>query len=196
MSSFRSRAHRTRTATAVPAAVAAALLAAVLVSGCTRKEADAKGASGPGGGRNRSVVLAQSDVADVRSGSISDGIQLTGTLRPLESVDVRARIEGDLTGVYVREGQQVSQGQLLAQFEAVTQQSSAASAQAGQAAARADLSQAQWNLKQTSDLFKAGAVSEAEYRAAQQSVDAATARLAQLGRACGVRARRRRDRRG
>lgn len=178
MSSFRSRAHRTRTATAVPAAVAAALLAAVLVSGCTRKEADAKGASGPGGGRNRSVVLAQSDVADVRSGSISDGIQLTGTLRPLESVDVRARIEGDLTGVYVREGQQVSQGQLLAQFEAVTQQSSAASAQAGQAAARADLSQAQWNLKQTSDLFKAGAVSEAEYRAAQQSVDAATARLA------------------
>jgi RND family efflux transporter MFP subunit len=174
MSSSRSRVHR------FPAPAAGAVLAlALLAAGCTKKEADAKAASGSGaGGRNRSVVLAQSDVADVKTGSISDGILITGTLRPLESVDVRARIEGDLTGVFVREGQQVSQGQLLAQFEAVTQQSSAASAQAGQAAARADLSQAQWNLKQTGDLFKAGAVSEAEYRAAQQAVDAANARLA------------------
>lgn len=158
----------------------AALLA--LSTGCAKKEADAKGAAGgaggPGGGRSRSVILAPSDVAVAQAGSISDGIAITGTLRPLDAVDVRARIEGDLTGVFVREGQHVSQGQLLAQFEAVAERSSAASAQAAQAAARADLSQAQWNLKQTTDLYHAGAVSEADYRAAQQAAEAASARLA------------------
>jgi len=167
-------------ADAAAALTVAALLA--LATGCAKKEADAKGASGGAGGagaaRSRTVILAPSDVTVAQSGSISDGIAITGTLRPLDAVDVRARIEGDLTGVFVREGQQVSQGQLLAQFEAVAERSSAARAQAAQAAARADLSQAQWNLKQTTDLYHAGAVSEADYRAAQQAAEAASARLA------------------
>lgn len=158
--------------------------AALVVAGaCAKKEADAKnpgggGAAGGAGGKTRTVVLAPSDVADAKTGSISDGILITGTLRPLDQVDVRARIEGDLTGVFVREGQRVSQGQLLAQFEAVTEQSSATSARAASAAASADLKQAQWNLQQTTDLYHAGAVSEADYRAAQQAAEAARARLA------------------
>lgn len=159
---------------------------ALLVAGaCAKNEADAKNASGgagaaagAGGKKSRSVVLAPTDIAAATLGSISDGIPITGTLRPLDQVDVRARIEGDLTGVFVREGQRVSQGQLLAQFEAVTEQTSATSARAGTAAAQADLKQAQWNLQQTTDLFHAGAVSEADYRAAQQAAEAARARLA------------------
>ena len=145
--------------------------------------ADAKGVSGApatpkNGSKTRSVAVAPSDIATAHVGALSDGIPITGLLRPMESVDMHARIEGDLTGVYVREGQHVQQGQLLAQFEAVAQQSGAASARAGQAAAKADLSQAEWNFKQSSDLFHAGAISEADYRASQQSVDAARARLA------------------
>jgi RND family efflux transporter MFP subunit len=142
--------------------------------------ADSKGgaAAGAKGTKVRSVAIAPSDIATAIVGSLSDGIPVTGLLRPLESVDVHARIEGDLTGVLVREGEHVTQGQLLAQFEAVAQESGAASARAGQAAAKADLSQAEWNFKQSSDLFHAGAISEADYRISQQSVDAARARLA------------------
>lgn len=128
--------------------------------------------------KTRTVAVSPSDIATIHVGSLSDGVPITGLLRPLESVDVHARIDGDLTGVFVREGQHVTKGQLLAQFEAVTQQSSAASARAGQAAAKADLLQAEWNLKQSGDLFHAGAISEADYRASQQAVDAARARLA------------------
>lgn len=169
------------------ARVAAALGCTVLLlaAACAKNEADAKAASGAGAGaaaargrKPRTVVLAPSDVAVATTGSISDGIAITGTLRPLDQVDVRARIEGDLTGVFVREGQRVSQGELLARFEAVTEQSSATSARAGSAAAQADLKQAQWNLQQTTDLYHAGAVSEADYRAAQQAAEAARARLA------------------
>ncbi len=161
---------------------AAAIVTATLTA-CDNGPADAKGVSGApatpkNGSKTRSVAVAPSDIATAHVGALSDGIPITGLLRPMESVDMHARIEGDLTGVYVREGQHVQQGQLLAQFEAVAQQSGAASARAGQAAAKADLSQAEWNFKQSSDLFHAGAISEADYRASQQSVDAARARLA------------------
>ncbi|MEO6779063.1 MAG: efflux RND transporter periplasmic adaptor subunit [Gemmatimonadaceae bacterium] len=157
-----------------------AVTLALAATGCDSGTADAKGvpSATKNGGKTRSVAVAPSDVATVHVGSLSDGVPITGLLRPLESVDIHARLEGDLTGVYVREGQHVQRGQLLAQFEAVAQQSGAASARAGQSAARADLSQAEWNLKQSSDLFHAGAISEADYRVSQQSVDAARARLA------------------
>lgn len=161
--------------------VAALGCVAVVVTGaCAKKEADAKNPGGAGGrgAKSRAVILAPSDVAPASIGSISDGIAITGTLRPLDQVDIRARIEGDLTGVFVREGQRVTAGQLLAQFEAVTEQTGATSARAASAAAQADLKQAEWNLQQTTDLYHAGAVSEADYRAAQQAAAAARARLA------------------
>jgi len=157
--------------------------ATIVVAGCGNDTADAKSvtpvaAASKGGSKIRSIAVAPSDIATAHTGSLSDGVPITGLLRPLQSIDMHARIEGDLTGVYVREGQHVQQGQLLAQFEAVAQQSAAASARAGQSAAKADLSQAEWNFKQSSDLFHAGAISEADYRVSQQAVDAARARLA------------------
>lgn len=162
--------------------VAAASMAALIA--CNTGTVDAKsGASGKSGAatpgpKTRSVAVAPSDIATVGTGSLSDGVPITGLLKPLESIDIHARINGDLTGVYVREGQHVSKGQILAQFESVAQESGAASARASQAAAQADLSQSEWNFKQSGDLFHAGAISEADYRASQQATDGARARLA------------------
>ncbi|MGI8547361.1 MAG: efflux RND transporter periplasmic adaptor subunit [Gemmatimonadaceae bacterium] len=170
---------RSRLANGCLAAVFAAV--AIVGSGCGKGAEDAKAANPGAPGRARAprtVVIAPSDVSVAQTAPISLGVAITGPLLPIETVDVRARIDGDVTGVYVREGQQVAKGDLLAQFEAVAEQSSAASAQAGSAAARADLSQAQWSLKQTTDLYHAGAVSEADYRTAQQQVNAASARVA------------------
>ena len=110
--------------------------------------------------------------------TIEEGTAITGDLKPIETVDVRARLEGDLLGVYVREGQHVSAGQLLAQFDASEQQSGQESAVADRASARTDLATAQWNLDQSAALFKAGAIAERDYKVAQQAVDAARARLA------------------
>jgi RND family efflux transporter MFP subunit len=114
----------------------------------------------------------------VRRAGIEEGIAITGDLRPIESVEVRARLEGDLIGVYVREGERVRAGQVLARFEASEQESSHTSAQADQVAAESELATAQWNLEQTNELFKAGAVSERDYKAAQQGVTTARARVA------------------
>jgi RND family efflux transporter MFP subunit len=137
----------------------------------------ARGAAA-GGRPSPSITLAPTDVATVTPTTIEDGVALTGDLHPLETIDVRSRIEGDLTTVYVREGDQVNAGQLLARFEASTQESSRASAEADRAAATAELTNAQWTLEQNESLFKAGAIAERDLKVSQQGVAAARARVA------------------
>lgn len=124
------------------------------------------------------MTLAASDISRVQRDTIEDAIAITGDLHPIETVDVKARIEGDLVGVLVREGQQVRSGQLLARFESSEQESAHASAEADRVAAEAERSTAQWNLEQTNELFRAGAVSERDLKAAQQALVSAKARLA------------------
>ena len=136
------------------------------------------GAPGAPGRPSPTVTLASSDIATVQRGAIEEGIAITGDLHPIETVEVRARIEGDVTGVYVREGQRVTQGQLMARFEASEQESGLRSAEADRVAAESELATAKWNLEQTAELFKAGAVSERDYKSAQQSVVSTQARLA------------------
>ena len=184
--------------------VLALLTAAAILGGCSkdatgspadsaRGAAESKsgtgvvpqGRGGPGapgaGGANRpspSITLAATDVATIAPSTIEAGVALTGDLRPIETIDVRARIEGDLTNVYVREGQQVAAGQVLARFEADEQESSQKSAEADRAAARTDLANAQWTAEQDAALFKAGAIAERDYKNAEQAVATARARLA------------------
>ena len=137
-----------------------------------------QGGGGAGGRPSPSITLAPTDVATVTPTTIEDGVALTGDLRPSETIDVRSRIEGDLTAVYVREGQQVSAGELLARFESSTQESSRASAEADRAAANAELTNAQWTLDQNESLFKAGAIAERDLKVSQQAVVAARAKVA------------------
>ena len=132
----------------------------------------------PGGRTAPTITLAKNDVGTVRRETIEEGIAITGDLRPIETVEVRARLEGDLVAVNVREGQQVAAGQVLARFESSEQESGQISAEADRVAAQSELATAQWNLEQTNELYKAGAVSERDYKAAQQGVTTAKARLA------------------
>ncbi|MEJ7812401.1 MAG: efflux RND transporter periplasmic adaptor subunit [Gemmatimonadaceae bacterium] len=137
------------------------------------------GPGGPGGGRGgASVVLAASDVATVGRSTIEEATPVTGDLRPIETVEIRARLEGDLEGVYVREGDRVRRGQLLARFENSEQESGRQSAEAGRVAAQTELTTAQWSLDQSEELFKAGAIPERDLKVAQQGVASARARLA------------------
>jgi membrane fusion protein (multidrug efflux system) len=167
--------------------------AAAIASGCSKdatgspadtahgQAAGTKSAGEGAPGANRpspSITLASTDVATIAPSTIEAGVALTGDLRPIETIDVRARIEGDLTDVYVREGQQVTAGQLLARFEADEQESGQASAEADRAAARTDLANAQWTAEQDAALFKAGAIAERDYKNAEQAVATSRARLA------------------
>jgi RND family efflux transporter MFP subunit len=141
--------------------------------------AGAPGQGGAGGSRVApSITLATTDVATIAPTTIEDGVALTGDLNPIETIDVRSRLEGDLLGVYAREGEQVGAGQLLARFESSEQESGRKSAEADRVAAESDLANAQWNLEQNSQLLKAGAIAQQAWKNSQQAVASARARVA------------------
>jgi membrane fusion protein (multidrug efflux system) len=149
--------------------------------GGPRDSTAGKGGSKGGGGGGRpasAITLAASDVAVVKRDAIESGVPITGDLHPIETIGVRARIEGDLVGVYVREGERVSAGQLLARFESSEQETTQSSAEADVSSAKSELSTAQWNLDQSRDLFKAGAIAERDLKVAEQTVEAAKAKVA------------------
>ncbi len=138
-------------------------------------------APGAGGGARRggmAITLAASDVATVTRKPLERGIAITGDLRPIERIDVRSRLEGDVLTVLVREGQRVSSGQVLARLESVEQQAGAQSAEADRVAAQTELNTAQWNLEQSRELHREGAIPERDLRAAEGAAAAARARLA------------------
>jgi membrane fusion protein, multidrug efflux system len=172
--------------TSVHRSTGALLLLLVLGAGACGSDAggEKSGSAAPAGGSaakartQPSITLAATDVATVGATTIEDGVALTGDLNPIETVDVHARIEGDLVGVYVREGQEVSAGQLLARFEASEQESAHQSAEADRVAAQSDLSNAQWTLEQNAELYKAGAIAQQAYKSSEQAVVSARARLA------------------
>ena len=140
--------------------------------------AGAKAGAPNGPGERPPTILGPSDVVVVQPSMIEDGITISGDLKPIEVIEVRSRVEGDIVGVYVREGERVGRGQLLARFESSVQESDQASAVADQEAAKADVANAQWNADQAEELFRAGAIPERDLRTAQQALVAAKARLA------------------
>ncbi len=125
-----------------------------------------------------SVVLSGADVHTVNQGLIEIGVAVSGGLRPIETLVIRARLEGDVIEVAVREGDRVAQGALLARFESTEQEAGLQSAQADKVAAETEAKTATWNFEQTRDLFQAGAIPERDYRAAEQVATNAAARLA------------------
>jgi membrane fusion protein, multidrug efflux system len=141
-----------------------------------------QGRSGPGGaGAGRgptTLTLAATDISTVQPTTIEDVASISGDLHPIETVVVRARIEGDLDVVSVREGDVVRAGQMMARFAVNEQESALRSAEADKVAAQSDLENARWNAEQSAQLFKAGAISQQANKTAQQAVATAQARLA------------------
>ena len=140
------------------------------------------GREGMAGGSARgrgmmSLVLGASDVHSVSLGAIEMAMAIQGDLRPVEEVPVRARIEGNLEAVMVREGDRVARGQVMARFESSQEVGAQRSAEADLESAKADSVNAQWNTDQSAELFKAGAIPERDLRTSQQALVAANARV-------------------
>ncbi|HYW49993.1 MAG TPA: biotin/lipoyl-binding protein, partial [Gemmatimonadaceae bacterium] len=106
------------------------------------------------------MVLAASDVASIATGVIENAVSVSGNLRPIETIEIRSRLNGDINAVYVQEGERVRAGQVLARFESSQQESSRRGAEADREAARSQLQTVTWAAQQSAALFKAGAIAE------------------------------------
>ena len=125
--------------------------------------------------------------AEVTRGDIEIAISAAGKIQPKNYVDVGAQVSGQLKAFFFEVGDNVEKGDLLAQIdetlaatkvEADLAQLKELEASYAQQQASLELSKA--NAARADMLYKADAISQAEYQAAMADKKIATARLAQL----------------
>lgn len=135
-------------------------------------------------GLNRAPDVSPPQTARVDRGDIEKSVLATGILKPARQVNVGAQVNGQLKKLYVKPGDRVAQGQLLAEIDPTLQlnelrksQAELRSAQAQKLASQAQLKQYQLELARQRALARdrAGVPSDLEKAQAQHD-----AQLAQL----------------
>lgn len=133
--------HASRTSLAFLLALSVAL------AGCGKKPgagpADAKGPPGVGDPGGKIPV----QVAQVRLGTITQSVPVTGNIQALQDVQLAARAAGRVVSVSVREGDFVHAGQVVVQQDAADLLANVRQAQANVQSALAKVSQAQTNVQ-------------------------------------------------
>jgi RND family efflux transporter MFP subunit len=147
------------------------VLALALASGC-RGNSAAQAPPAPPPSAVKIVELAPA--------AIEDASEFIATLHSLRSTTVQPEVEGLLTRIFVKSGQQVKAGAPLVQINAERQQAAVSSAEANLAGAEADVAYWQQQAKRLVALVDAGAVSKAESDQAQNQLRTADARLKAL----------------
>ncbi|MDO4987484.1 MAG: efflux RND transporter periplasmic adaptor subunit [Synergistes sp.] len=118
-------------------------------------------------------------------GDLVSTIQATGTLNPVETVDVGTQISGRIKQLFFDYNSEVEQGQLIALMDSATQEAEVDLAQANVDSAKADvlsakasLIVAEKDLSRTQQLIKNDLVAKSELDKNQSTRDIAEAKLA------------------
>lgn len=124
-------------------------------------------------------------VGKVRKGTITRTVSSTGKVQAATTVKISSNLSGDLTELYVRNGDKVTKGQVLARIDRRRFEAAAKQAQAGQSAARAEaqvqeveVQRASQEFERVDALVKRGLASGAELDQVRAARDGAIARLA------------------
>lgn len=105
-------------------------------------------------------------------------IKANGTVTALQSVDLRAQITSTVQDIHIREGQDVTKGQLLVSLDSRAEEANLKKAQAQVEKDRADLATAERNLERQRELFRQKFISQAALDTAQNQVDTLRGQLA------------------
>jgi RND family efflux transporter MFP subunit len=134
------------------------------------------GQGGPPGGFPPTPVK----IVDARATPLEDATEYVATLKSLRSTAIKPQIDGQITQIFVKSGDRVSQGARLMQIDPQRQQAAVSSQQAERAAREADVAYAQQQQQRTNELFAAGAISRQEMEQAQTALRTAQASLEAL----------------
>lgn len=116
--------------------------------------------------------------AEIATADVPVRLSANGTASALQSVDVRAQISATIRTVHVREGQFVKRGDRLFALDTRTEEANLGKAEAQVAKSRADLANAERNLKRQRELFAQKFISQTALDAVQNQVDSLRAQEA------------------
>src|SRR5690349_1666941 len=115
------------------------------------------------------------DVATVEMKSLVNTIQFSGSLSPYLQTMVKSKVAGDVTHILVREGQAVSEGQVLAQIDTADLKARLDAQAATLEEARAKLDIADKNRENNQQLLRQKFISQNAADTTQSAYEAAAA---------------------
>lgn len=122
--------------------------------------------------------------ATVRQGNIENVIAATGKMDAIERVNVGAQVSGQVKKLYIKAGDAVSKGELIAEIDDQPQRSDLRNAEAALSVAQADLETREATLvrqeaqfKRLQQMLKTNAVSRQDYDEAAEAWSTARAEL-------------------
>lgn len=118
-------------------------------------------------------------VISVRSDTATLYADYPGTIQGIENVEIRPKIDGFISGIYVDEGASVEKGQLLFKIDAPQYEQDVRTAKANINIAKADVDAAVMNVNKVKPLVEKGIISDYELKSAKFTLEAKKAALSQ-----------------
>jgi RND family efflux transporter MFP subunit len=128
--------------------------------------------------KSRGEKVIQVVTAVIKQDNVSVRLTANGTVSPQQTVAVRPQLSAVIRSVHIKEGQFVRQGEKLFTLDARTEDANLSRTEGQLAKSRADLRNAERNLKRQRDLFEQRFISEAALEVAQNQVDSLRGQLA------------------
>jgi HlyD family secretion protein len=122
-------------------------------------------------------------VAGVTHRDIVVSATAAGAVEPVKTVEVKSKASGEIVEVAVEEGETVTKGQLLVRVDPRIPLNAVVQAEADSVVARAELDNAEAQLKRSETLYQTQSITELEYETAKLNRASAYARLISARRA-------------
>lgn len=154
--------------------VLAAVIAVVLVASVWFWRSKASNAQAPKAGPAPVLVV----TTKATQSAVPVKLTATGTVTPMQQVDIRPQVTSTVARVHIREGQQVRQGDLLFSLDARADEANIRKADAQLAKSKSDLANARRNLDRQRELFNQKFISQAALEQAQNEYEVLKGQLA------------------
>lgn len=134
-----------------------------------------------GGGKQGKPDFGDNEYAVRTIGSSDANLESTypATFKGMQDVEIRPKVSGFITRIYVKEGQAVSAGQVLFQVDNVTYKAAVNQAQAAVTAAQSQLNTAKLTYDNAQKLFEKNVIGDYELQSSKNQYESAQAALAQ-----------------
>lgn len=115
----------------------------------------------------------------VESGNLTTEVTATGSVEPVDEVEVGTQVSGIIRKIYVDFNSHVKKGDLIAELDKVNLQENVTNAQAAYNSARNELNYYQQNYDRQKNMYDAEVISKAEYEQALYQLQNAKATVVQ-----------------